>query len=235
MEMNALKILAIDTSSKVSGVAIISEEKILAEFNTNNSLTHSQTIMPMVKAALDCSNIDISEIDVMAACVGPGSFTGLRIGISAIKGMAFLKNLPCVGVSTLKALAYNLIEYNGVVCAIMDARCNQVYTACFEKGKRITDDQAISIEQLEQQLSEINSKIILVGDGAKMHYNRLKESIKNLEIADSHNVLNRAASVALAAIDSYNNGEINTLDELLPNYLRLAQAERQRLEKGEKA
>lgn len=129
-----MKILAVDTSAKVTTVAVVDESGIVAEFNSNAKLTHSQTLMPMVEALLSCSKISIDEIDCFACAVGPGSFTGLRIGISAIKGLAFYKNKPCVGVSSLWALAYNLSDINTdrIICAVMDARCNQVYTSIYE-------------------------------------------------------------------------------------------------------
>jgi tRNA threonylcarbamoyladenosine biosynthesis protein TsaB len=231
MEMKDLKILAIDTSGKVSSVSIIEDEKILAEFNINNSLTHSQTIMPMVENALDCAKISIKEIDGFAASIGPGSFTGLRIGIGAIKGMAFALNKPCVGVSTLESLAYNLKGMDGIICAVMDARCSQVYTACFENEQRLTDDEAVYIEQLGLNLKKYNKKVFLVGDGANLCYNILKEHNIDVHVASAKNLQSSATSVAMIAQKDFLEEKTCSAKELFPFYLRLPQAEQQRLKK----
>jgi tRNA threonylcarbamoyladenosine biosynthesis protein TsaB len=234
-----LKVLAIDTSAKVSSVSVVTEDKIISEFNIDTKLTHSQTLMPMLDAALKCANISITDIDAFAVANGPGSFTGLRIGIGAIKGLCYALDKPCVGVSTLKGLAYNLIGYNGIVCAVMDARCNQVYTALFEVDgtnvKRITDDAAISIDELAKILENYKKNIFFVGDGADLCYNKLKSVLSNVYLADASKKYQRAASVGFAAIkDIMLNNDVCTAANLTPTYLRLPQAQRELLAKKTK-
>ena len=172
-----MKILAIESSAKAASVAITDNQKILGEFYLNIGLTHSQTLAPMIQNLLESTNLSIDEIDAFAVAVGPGSFTGIRIGVSTIKGMAFALNKPCIGVSTLEGMAFNIPIYEGIICASMDARCNQVYNALFEikdgLPKRLTNDRAISIENLKQELKLSQKKVIFVGDGAEICYNNM--------------------------------------------------------------
>ncbi len=170
-------LLGMDTSAVAASAALWEDGRIIGESFVNVKLTHSQTILPMRQNLLSACGKDISQVDEFAVSTGPGSFTGLRIGISAIKGMAFGTNKRCVSVSTLEALAYLLIGQECIAVAAMDARCQQVYTATFlvrrESVQRLTEDAALSIEQLREQLSEISSDLplILVGDGAQLCYN----------------------------------------------------------------
>lgn len=233
-----MKILAIDTSSISASVAILEDDLLVGEFFTNTKATHSLTVMPMVENLLLQCNCSIEEIDVFAVNVGPGSFTGLRIGISAVKGMAYALDKPCVGVSTLESLAYNLPYVNGVVCPVMDARCDQVYTATFypnkEKLERLTQDTPLSIACLEENLKTEKKDVFLVGDGANLCYNKL-EKLGNIRIAPNHLRFSRASSVALVAYYKFlKEGAINA-DALSPEYLRLPQAQRELLAKQEKA
>ena len=169
--MNALKILAVDTSAKAASAAVVEDGKIIAESYINTKITHSQTILPMIKNMLEASGQTIEQMDAFSVSVGPGSFTGLRIGISLVKGLAFSTEKKCVPVSTLEALCHNISSV-GVICAVMDARCSQVYTAMFEfdgeKYIRITDDEAISINQLEENVKKSKKMVVFVGDGAEM-------------------------------------------------------------------
>lgn len=196
-----MRILAVDTSAKVSSVSVVEDNEILAEFNVNSSLTHSQTLMPMIDSMLSSSKIPLDSIDLFAASAGPGSFTGIRIGIGAVKGLAYGRNKPCVSVSTLEALAYNMADFSGIVCPVMDARCNQVYTALFEAEKqnitRLCEDKAISIDELYDSLSSLNKNIIFVGDGADLCYNKLKDKLPAVRAAASGNKFQRASSCRL--------------------------------------
>ncbi|MEG0570275.1 MAG: tRNA (adenosine(37)-N6)-threonylcarbamoyltransferase complex dimerization subunit type 1 TsaB [Oscillospiraceae bacterium] len=227
-----MKILAIDTSAKVASVSIVSQDEVIAEFNINCKLTHSQTLMPMCEQILSQTNLKIEDLDAFAVSVGPGSYTGLRIGISAVKGLALATNKPCIAVSTLHALALNVSLFDGVICAVMDARCNQVYCALFNSNanelQRITNDEAIPIDELEVKLKTFQKNIILVGDGALLCYNSLSDKISNLSLSPKSQMLQKASSVGLLGVSAYNNGQTLTCDELMPLYLRLPQAQRER-------
>ena len=233
-----MKILAVDTSAKVTSVCVTEDNRILAEFNANTSLTHSQSLLPMVDGLLKSLDLSINEIDAFACSKGPGSFTGLRIGISAIKGFAYGNQKPCAGVSTLNALAYNLIGTDAIICPAMDARCNQVYTALFESSKaglnRIMEDTAIPISELSEKLKAFDKDIILVGDGADLCYKALSSSLDNLYVASEQLKYQKAASVAMLAKDLFENSELSFLPEdLVPAYIRLPQAQRELLKKME--
>lgn len=229
-----MRILALDSSAKSASVAILEDQKLLGEFYINVGLTHSQTLLPMVKSLLENTKIDLKTIDFFAVSSGPGSFTGIRIGISAIKGMAFALEKPCVSVSTLEALAYNVINENHIICAVMDARCNQVYNAIFKaeggKLKRLTPDRAISINDLYLELSKYNEKIIIVGDGADLCYNNWEYNF-NVCIADETFKYQTAKSVAYLGQKLFLKGEIVSAANLIPTYLRRPQAERVLCEK----
>ncbi len=236
--MNIIKVLAIDTSTAVSSVSICdfneTQTNIISEFNLNAKRTHSQTIMPMLNCALEHSGLSLSQIDYFCTVTGPGSFTGLRIGISAIKGLAYANGTPCAEVSSLEALAYNFKDMDATVCAVMDARSNQVYNALFEVHSngdisRLCEDRAISIDELLDELLEKNNNknIILVGDGAILCYNRFIQSITNITLAPLSMRFQKATSVALCGIDKIKKLEVISADKLLPNYLRLSQAERE--------
>ena len=226
-----MKILAIDSSAKAVSVAMIEDRRLLGEFFVNVGLTHSQTLMPMVDDLLKNVNIGVNEIDAFAVSVGPGSFTGLRIGISAIKGMALVGEIPCLEVSTLHAMAYNFIGESAIICAVMDARCNQVYNAffevCDEKVTRLTPDRTLSIEDLYSELETLEKKVIFVGDGAVLCYNKNKSGL-NMQLAYESKRFQRASGVAFAAYEAHLNGAIVTDSAVLvPKYLRIPQAERE--------
>ncbi len=230
-----MKILAMDTSSKVTSVALLDEDKILGEINLNTSIMHSKTLMPMCKNLLEICNITTTAVDVFAVANGPGSFTGLRIGISAIKGMAFSQNKPCVEVSALEALAYNLSDYDGVVCAITDARREQGYNALFSKKNdiitRLCDDRFIEFNELSEELKNIKENIIFVGDGADLCYNVI--GTDNIKLASSCDIHQKASSVGLIARKKIVNNETVLPRELMPKYLQLPQAQRELLKRKE--
>ena len=232
--MNALKILAVDTSAKAASTAIVEDGKIIAESFINTKLTHSQTMLPMVENMLRACAVSVDEIDGFAVSVGPGSFTGLRIGISLVKGLAFSTQKKCAPVSTLEALSRN-VSTVGRICAVMDARCSQVYTATFdfdgEKYTRVTEDQAISILELEENVKKYQNDVIFVGDGAEMCYNKLKDTCKNVLISAENVRFQRASSVAAVAEKMFSEGNAVSVDELVPSYLRLPQAQRERIAK----
>lgn len=230
-----LNILAVDTSAKVTSVAIINEQRILSEFNIDTRLTHSQALMPMINSATTISRVDLSSIDGFAVAAGPGSFTGLRIGIGAIKGMAYALDKPCVSVSTLEALAQNLSECDGIICPVMDARCNQVYTALFDgtgdKITRLCEDMALTIDELLEKLSVYKKNVFFVGDGYDLCYNSAMGVMNNIRETHSNKRYQRAASVGFASIAHFYSGNVLSASELIPIYLRLPQAERELLKR----
>lgn len=232
-----MKILAIDSSSISASVAILEDDLLIGEFFTNIKTTHSLTVMPMLENLLCQCSCTLEEIDVFAVNIGPGSFTGLRIGICAVKGMAYALGKPCVGVSTLESLAYNLSHTNGVICPVMDARCDQVYTATFcangEKIDRLTQDTALCISTLEENLKTEKKDIFLVGDGANLCYNKL-EKLGNIRISPVHLRFTRASSVAIAAYYKFLKEGAISADALSPEYLRMPQAQRELLAKQAK-
>lgn len=215
-------------------MAVVEHNRILYESFMNIKITHSQTLMPMVKQALQMMSIDIEQIDGFAVSHGPGSFTGVRIGVSALKGLAWPHNKPCVAVSSLEAMAHNFADIDGAVCAVMDARCNQVYNGLFLSAggeiARITEDRAIGIDELISEL-QVNERfkdhtLFAVGDGAELFYERAKEQL-NIRLAPPHLRFQRASGVALAAASRFLAGDTLTAGELRPLYLRPSQAERQ--------
>ena len=223
-----MKILSIDSTSVTASVAITDNEKLLSENFINNGLTHSQTLMPMVEQTLKEANVSIKDIDLFAITNGPGSFTGVRIGIASVKGMADALNKQCIAVSTLEAIAEPLENEDCIACAVMDARCNQVYTAIFQKGNRLCEDKAILIDELGEDLKQYNKKIIFIGDGAKICYENLCNALDDCEMADENIRYVHASSIGRLANKKIKSGEtpINSVN-LVPFYLRLPQAERE--------
>lgn len=234
-----MKILGIDSSAKSASVAVTENGKIISSFYINTGLTHSQTLMPMLDNALKCASLTLDDIDAVAVSKGPGSFTGIRIGVAAAKGIADTKNIKTIGISTLESMAYNLVSLNCVAVAAMDARCAQVYTALFRIKdsvvERLTDDLAIPISELKEMLLSYNEEIILVGDGADICYRALCDEIDGIKIAPESYKYQNATGVCFAAENKDNDFFINS-NELVPEYLRLPQAERElknKLKKGE--
>ena len=231
-------ILAFETSAKAASVALLDKGVLLGEGYQNTGLTHSQTLMSMAEDLLDNCGKTVSDITAVAVANGPGSFTGVRIGVAAAKGLAWGKEIPCYGVSTLEAMVEALGVYDGYVVPTMDARRDQTYTALFraEGGKltRILEDSAISFAELGEKLKNCEKPIFLVGDGAVLCYNTLVESVPGLVLPPEHRQHQRASGVALVAQKLMAAGEKGDGGSLTPNYLRLSQAERERLAREEK-
>lgn len=230
-----MKILAFETSAKAASVALTQEGKLLGECYQNTGLTHSQTLMVMAQDLLQQCGVAISQLDAVAVAKGPGSFTGVRIGVAAAKGLAWGAELPCVGVSTLSAMAAGLGVWQGYVCPVMDARRSQVYNALFHvdcgKYTRIREDRAISLQELGEDVKNLSQPIFLVGDGSVLCYNTLLEAVPALVLPPEHRMHQRAVGVALEAQRMMHEGAIPPAAELVPNYLRLSQAERERNER----
>ena len=231
-----MKLLAIDCSATAASVAVCEEDRIIASSFVNAKLTHSQTLLSMVENTLGCAKLTLSDIGAFAITNGPGSFTGIRIGISAVKGLAIAEDKPCIALSTLEAMAYGFLSFNCTVAAVMDARCNQVYNALFriEDGvvTRLCEDRAISIEQLVTEIETYKTPVFVVGDGA----NLLKDKCTNENIIIAKEPLKhqRADSLALAARIKLMQGDTVCAKTLEPFYLRLPQAERElKTKKGE--
>ena len=227
--------LAFETSAKAASVALTENGKLLGESYQNTGLTHSQTLMVMAEDLLKQCGKTMADVTAVAVAEGPGSFTGVRIGVAAAKGFAWGREIPCYGISTLEAMAVSLGAYEGHVCACMDARRSQVYNALFrvEGGKltRISEDRAIALAELKTELEHINGPIFLVGDGAVLTHKTLSGEISNLVLPPEHRLHQRAVGVALLAEQKQSAGEPGDGNALSPNYLRLSQAERERLEK----
>ncbi len=228
-------ILAFETSAKAASVALLDGGELLGESYQNTGLTHSQTLMSMAEDLIKNCGKTPRDVTAVAVAAGPGSFTGVRIGVAAAKGFAWGAELPCYGVSTLEAMATGLGVWDGYVVPTMDARRSQTYTAIFlaEGGKltRILEDCAISFAELGEKLKNCEKPIFLVGDGAKLCYNTLNGAVPGLVLPRSHQMHQRAAGVALLAQKQMDEGLAGDAGVLAPNYLRLSQAERERLAK----
>ncbi|MGN0479842.1 MAG: tRNA (adenosine(37)-N6)-threonylcarbamoyltransferase complex dimerization subunit type 1 TsaB [Hominenteromicrobium sp.] len=228
-------ILALDSSASPASAALLEDGKILSEFYINTKQTHSQTLMPMVEAVLRLSARTLDDVDCFAVSAGPGSFTGVRIGVSCVKGLAMARNIPCAGVSTLRAMAENARGMNGIVCAVMDARCGQVYNAMFraENGKieRLCADRALPVSELYAECEAYGDKLLLVGDGAQLCHKTFASF--GARILQPQQQFQRASGAALAAQELIAAGQTVTPDALMPIYLRLPQAERELKKKQE--
>ncbi|MBE6629815.1 MAG: tRNA (adenosine(37)-N6)-threonylcarbamoyltransferase complex dimerization subunit type 1 TsaB [Ruminococcaceae bacterium] len=226
-------ILALDSTAIVASVALCRDERVIASFTVKNGNTHSETLLPMVEAVLRSANLKIEDIDLFACSVGPGSFTGVRIGTATVKGLAFGQNKNCIGVSTLEALAENLFPFDGIICPVMNARRGQVYNALFrcENGTliRLCEDRALSVADLAAELAEAGLPFALCGDGVE-EFKRLAPN--SVPVSVSALLEDQSAvSVAKVALRRANAGESGTDSALVPVYLRMPQAERERLEK----
>ena len=231
-------ILAFDTSAKAASVALMENGKLLGEGYQNTGLTHSQTLMVMAEDVLKQCGKTPADVQAVAVAEGPGSFTGVRIGVAAAKGFSWGKQIPCCGVSTLEAMAESLGAWRGYICPVMDARRSQVYNALFRADNgiltRVTDDRAIAIKDLSEELKKIEEPIFLVGDGSNLCYNTLVGEIPGLVLPPEHRMHQRAVGVAIVANRMIAAGSAPSGNELTPNYLRLSQAERERLERENK-
>lgn len=230
-----MQILALESSAIAASVAVTEDENLIAQSFQSTGLTHSRTLVPMAEDLLKNCGITLAEIDCIAVAAGPGSFTGLRIGVAAAKGLAWPGNKLCAGVSTLEAMAWPLAFASGDICAVMDARRSQVYNARFESAcgviTRLCQDRALSIDELANELKARGKEQILVGDGAKLCYNELTKRGLSVSMAPPHLVLQSAWGVARAAVELQKKNALTTASELAPSYHRLSQAERERLQK----
>lgn len=225
-------IFAFETSAKAASVALLEDGVLLGESYLNCGLTHSRTLLQMGQELLETCGRTVRDVTAVACAAGPGSFTGIRIGIAAAKGFAWARELPCVGVSTLEAMAQQAAAFEGVVCCAMDARREQVYRALFSCSggvlTRLTEDGAVSLEKLEAELKKIEKPKIIVGDGAQLCYNTIGTAMPDCRLAAEHQRMQRASGVALLAHTRLLAGERCDGAALTPNYLRLSQAERER-------
>ena len=234
-----MKILALESSATACSAALCQDGELIAQTYQNSGLTHSRTLMPMVDSLLNNCGQTLEDVDVIAVAAGPGSFTGLRIGVATAKGLAWAGDKDCAPCSTLESMAWPLAHMEGkiIVCA-MDARRKQVYNALFlaegEGLKRLTPDRAISLEELGEELKKVPNEKIVVGDGAKLCYNTLCEYGLRLELAPPYLRMQSAWGVARAAEEVIARNALTKGDELVPVYHRLSQAERERQEKMSK-
>ncbi len=232
-----MKILAIDSSGLVASAAVVDERKVIAEYNVNNKKTHSQTLLPMIDELKKILDLDLSTLDAVAISKGPGSFTGLRIGSATAKGIALALEKPIIEISSLEAMAFQIFGTESIICPIMDARRGQVYTAMFENGsdgfRRMTDDSPMAIEEVINNINETERSVIFLGDGVEVHSETIEKNIKvPVLFAPAYAGYQRAAALGMLAQEYAKRGEMTDPDMHRPEYLRLSQAERERLEKN---
>lgn len=231
-----MKILAIETSAKSVSAAVVENGVPLASAYQNMGLTHSRTLMPLVDGMLSAAGLRVRDMNLLATANGPGSFTGLRIGVSALKGLAWALEKPCCGVPTLAAMARNLAHMEGLIICAMDARRNQVYNALFLAHDgvltRQCPDRAIGLAELAEEIKNRPEPKFVVGDGAGLCYNHLLEQDVPCRMAPPQLMMQNAVGVALAAEEMAAAGQVTTARDLVPVYLRLSQAERERLARG---
>ena len=221
-------ILALESSAKAASVALMQDAELLAQYSQCSGLTHSRTLLPMVEDMLKNTDKKLADVDFIAVAHGPGSFTGIRIGVSTVKGLAWASDKKCVGVSTLAAMAWHGAAAGGLVCPVMDARRSQVYNALFEikdgAPERLCRDRAIALSELAAELKGYDREVLLVGDGARLSFDYLTAEGISCRIAPQNLVYQSAWGVGMEALRI----EPGTADDLLPVYLRLSQAERER-------
>ena len=224
-------ILAFESSAKAASAALVRDGKLLSQYSQCSGLTHSRTLLPMAEDMLKNAELTIRDVDCFAVAHGPGSFTGIRIGVSTVKGLAWASGKPCVGVSTLEAMAWHGLAAGGPVCPVMDARRSQVYNALFQirdgKPFRLTEDRPLSLEELASELRDMGEAPFLVGDGAALTARFLEKAGLPFRMAPENLLWQSAWGVAMAARDKRPGDS----QSLLPVYLRLSQAERERQER----
>lgn len=231
-----MKILALDSSGLVASVAIASEDSLLAEYTVNYKKTHSQTLLPMLDEIVGMVDLDLSEVDAIAITAGPGSFTGLRIGAATAKGLGLALNKPIIAVPTVDALAYNLYGSNKMICPIMDARRDQVYTGLYEFKENefhvISQQKVVDIEEIIDEINLTGREVVFLGDGVPIQRERIASQIQvKYSFAPLHMNRQRAGSIAALGFQYYKKGLVETAREHQPKYLRMSQAERERAER----
>lgn len=226
-------ILAFESSAKAASAALVRDGKLISQYSQCSGLTHSRTLLPMAEDMLKNTELTLKDVDCLAVAHGPGSFTGIRIGVSTVKGLAWALDKPCVGVSTLEALAWNGVCAGGYVCPVMDARRYQVYNALFaiKDGVpvRLTEDRPIALTELMEEVRALDAPVLLLGDGTELAAKAFAENGVPYAAASENIRWQSAWGVAMAAQDK----PLTDADGLLPVYLRLSQAERERLERLE--
>lgn len=237
MTTSSVTLLAVESSAGPASCAVLrcenGTEQVVCTASVNNRLTHSQTLMPMIHDMLKNAAMSLSDITHLAVAVGPGSFTGVRIGVAAVKGLSFPNELPCVPVSTLAGMArrFEGLPYTGLILTAMDARCQQIYTALFSarngKIERLTPDEALPLEEVKTLLKDKTEQIMVVGDGASITYAALSDTVSNLTLAPEPLRYQHASGVAVEALIAIDKGDCISGEALLPAYLRLPQAERE--------
>ncbi len=224
-------ILAFESSAKPASAALVKDGQLLSQYMQCSALTHSRTLLPMAEDMLKNAELRLSDVDLIAVAHGPGSFTGIRIGVATVKGLAWAAEKPCVGVSTLEAMAWHGLAVGGYICPVMDARRSQVYNALFkiENGRpvRMTEDRPIALDELSKEVTALNAPVFLVGDGAALCFEYFTAHGVPCVMAPDNLRWQDAWGVAMAAADK----TPGNADELLPVYLRLSQAERERQER----
>ena len=235
-----MKILGIDSSGLVASVAIVEDDRLVAEYNLQYKITHSQTLLPMLEEIRNRIHLDMQTIDAIAVAAGPGSFTGLRIGAATVKGLGLALGKPIIPVPTLEGMAYNCYGTDLLVCPIMDARRNQVYTGLyiFEKEDRIRmksvmEQTAVGFDELAANLNVLGREVLFLGDGVPVFAEAMKELLRiPYYFAPAHMNRQRAASVAALGKEKFEQGIFEDAADHAPEYLRLSQAERERQEKA---
>lgn len=233
-----MKILAIDSSGLVASVAIITENELIGEYTINYKKTHSQTLLPMLDAVVKMVDLDLKDIDAIAVAMGPGSFTGLRIGSSTAKGLGLALNKPIIEVPTVDGLAYNIGATDYLICPLMDAKRNQVYTGLYEyvNGEFQVKRQecAIALEEILEEINSLGRKVIFLGDGVPVYENKIEEQVKvPYIISPAHLSRQRAGAVGALACKYYAQGKVVAARDHKPEYLRLSQAERELAQKNQ--
>lgn len=230
-----MRILAIESSSLVASVAIVEDGVTLAEYTANFKMTHSQTLLPMIDSMVSLFGIDLSSVDAIAVSGGPGSFTGLRIGSATAKGLGLALNKPLIHVPTLDGTAYNLYGAKGLICPIMDARRNQVYTGIYrfeQEFEVVMEQDAMDMGELIEKLNAMGERVIFLGDGVPVHEKKIRELMTvPFDLAPAHMNRQRAASVAALGAVYFAEGKTESAAEHGPDYLRKSQAEREREER----
>ena len=231
-----MRILALDSSGLVATVAILEDEQTIAEYTVNYKKTHSQTLLPMLDEIVKMTDFDLSTVDAIAVAGGPGSFTGLRIGSATAKGLGLALDKPLIHIPTVDGMAYQLFGNGGLICPIMDARRNQVYTGIyrFENDFEIVEAQmAISVQELIEKLNAYGEKVTFLGDGVPVYKAQLEEGLRvEVSYAPAHMNRQSAAAVGALGMKYFIEGKTESAREHQPDYLRLSQAERERAEKN---